>query len=201
MVNNEPTRSATASRSSERCCGELVTAVPRRDPHRARRARCPPHQRTSSSSGADQHCWSSITLAGTAAPGVARRAALKPPKSRRTAPGGALQACVTDGVVPAVGALQAEFSATVNDTALEGYGSFHSPQLGLAKLSARGRLENAAITLQSLLRVLGEVRLDVSDVELGEISRRWLSPEGITLSGLVGGNVQLSKCVSTSQRR
>ncbi len=106
---------------------------------------------------------------------------------------GQLQGSFVDGVVPTLGAVHAEFSATALDSELEGQAALSLPELGRGKLSAHAALGKAPLTVDSLSAMLGEVRLDVSDVELREVGRRWLPAATVTLSGLVDGSVRLAK--------
>ncbi|HEY0466998.1 MAG TPA: translocation/assembly module TamB domain-containing protein, partial [Polyangiaceae bacterium] len=106
---------------------------------------------------------------------------------------GLLKVSLAEGAVPAIGPVQAEFNASVADLVLEGQGALSTPRLGQGKLSARGAIGNQPTSLQSLSSVLGELRLDVSGVELAEVGRRWLPATSIALSGLAEGSVRLAK--------
>ncbi len=106
---------------------------------------------------------------------------------------GQLQGSFVDGVVPALGAVHADFSATIADSEAEGQAILSVPELGQGQLSAHAALAKAPITLDSLSAMQGEVRLDVSDVELREVGRRWFPASTIALTGLVDGSVRLAK--------
>ncbi|MEI9951270.1 MAG: translocation/assembly module TamB domain-containing protein [Pseudomonadota bacterium] len=106
---------------------------------------------------------------------------------------GELQGRFVDGALPALGAVHAEFSAKAADSEVEGQGTIDAPGLGQGKLSLRGALGKAPITLDSLAAMQGEVRLDVSDIELGEVSRRWLPAANFALSGRADGSLRLAK--------
>ncbi|HKO46818.1 MAG TPA: translocation/assembly module TamB domain-containing protein [Polyangiaceae bacterium] len=106
---------------------------------------------------------------------------------------GSLKASLNDGALPALGAVHAELDASLAGTELEGQGSLVAAQLGQAKLSARGTLAKEPIRLHSLSKVLGELRLDIGDVELAEVRRRWFPGAPVALSGTVEGSVRLAK--------
>jgi len=106
---------------------------------------------------------------------------------------GQLQAQLVAGAVPGVGAFDAQLIASVADGDVEGQGSFVLPELAQGKLTARGTIAKSPLTLRSLARALGEVRLAVSEVDLAAVSRRWLPEGGVALSGLGAGSVTLSK--------
>ena len=106
---------------------------------------------------------------------------------------GQLKATLVDGVVPSVGSVQAEFSASAVDSELAGQGTLAAPMLGKSMLSVRGAIGKGPLSVQSLARVQGEIRFDVSDVDLAEVSRRWFPSAGIALSGFGDASVRLAK--------
>jgi hypothetical protein len=106
---------------------------------------------------------------------------------------GQLQGSFADGAVPALGPLHAEFDVKLLDSEVEGQVTLAVPELGQGKLSAHAALGKAPVTLDALAKVPGEIRLDVSNVELQEVSQRWLPAAKGLLSGLVDGSVRLAK--------
>ncbi|HET7540521.1 MAG TPA: translocation/assembly module TamB domain-containing protein [Polyangiaceae bacterium] len=106
---------------------------------------------------------------------------------------GSLQARLVAEGVPGLGPVDAQLSANIADGALEGQGNFTLPQLGQGKLSARGTIARAPLSLESLARALGEVRLEVSELDLAAASRRWLPADGVALSGRGHASVQLAR--------
>jgi translocation and assembly module TamB len=106
---------------------------------------------------------------------------------------GQLQGTFVDGAVPALGAVQAEFSATITDAHAKAQVAFSVPELGQGKLSAYGALGEAPITLDSLAAMPGEIRLDVHDIDLAAAGLRWWPARAIALSGLLDGSARLTK--------
>ena len=106
---------------------------------------------------------------------------------------GLLKGGLADGAVPAIGALHTQFAATLTNSELEGQGALAVMQLGQGTLSGRGTIGKEPISLQSLASALGELRLELSGVDLGEVSRRWLPTTSVALSGFADGSVRLAK--------
>jgi len=111
---------------------------------------------------------------------------------------GQMQGSFADGAVPELGAVQVDISATMADTEVEAQATVSVPELGQGKLSARVALGRAPITLAALAKVAGEIRLDVSNIELREVARRWLPAANGALSGLVDGSVRLGKAAANA---
>ena len=106
---------------------------------------------------------------------------------------GQLQGAFVDSAVPALGPVHTAFSASLADSELEGQVTLAVPELGQGKLSVHAALGKAPLTLDAMAQAPGEVRLDLSGVELREVGRRWLPAPGNALSGLVDGSVRLAK--------
>jgi len=106
---------------------------------------------------------------------------------------GRLTGSLANGQLPAVGAIEAQLDVGIADSEVEGQGSLRAPELGRVKLSLRGSLGHTPIDSQALSRMLGELRVDLSDLELAEVSRRWLPVRGIALSGRADASVRLTK--------
>jgi len=106
---------------------------------------------------------------------------------------GQLKARLLDGVFPSLGVVQAEFSASAVGPELEGQGTIEAPALGQAKLSGRAELVKGPLDLESLARLAGELRFEVSHVDLAEVSRRWFPSAGLALSGFGQATVRLAK--------
>lgn len=104
-----------------------------------------------------------------------------------------LSASLLNGVVTAIGAVQADALVNVTDSEVDAEATLISPQLGRGKLSARGSLGHAPLGWDVATRAVGEIELDVRDVDLTEVSRRWLQTAGVAASGFVDGSVRLAK--------
>jgi len=106
---------------------------------------------------------------------------------------GQLKGSLTDGAVPAIGTIAAQLDVAITDSEIEGQGALLAAELGQGKLSLRGTLGRGPIDSQSLARMFGELQLDLRDIELAEISRRWLPAQGVALSGRADASVRLAK--------
>ncbi|HYQ30834.1 MAG TPA: hypothetical protein VER04_26560, partial [Polyangiaceae bacterium] len=106
---------------------------------------------------------------------------------------GQLTARLADGSVPEIGAVHGQFAASLAGSAVEGQGTLVVPQLGEGKLSLRSDLGHEPLSVQSLARAWGELRLDLTDIQLGEVSRRWLPAESIAFAGVVDASIRLTK--------
>ena len=106
---------------------------------------------------------------------------------------GQLQGSLLDGALPELGAVRAELSATLAGSELAGQVILSAPTLGQGKLSLHGVLAKEPLAVESFTQMEGEVRLDVTDVELEEVRRRWLPTAPLALSGFVAGSIRVSR--------
>ena len=106
---------------------------------------------------------------------------------------GKLKANLVNGSVAAIGAVQAELGLSLTGSEVEGEGTLVVPQLGRSTLSLRGQVGQAPLGWEVLTRALGELRLDLRDVELSEVSRRFLPTTRVAVSGFADATVRLAK--------
>ncbi|HYP98497.1 MAG TPA: translocation/assembly module TamB domain-containing protein [Polyangiaceae bacterium] len=104
---------------------------------------------------------------------------------------GQLKASLVGGAMPEIGAMDAAFDVAIVDSDVEGRGELSAPKLGLGKLALRGSLGHGPLSSLSLARLVGELGLELSDVQLDEVSRRWLPSAGLALSGRADASVRL----------
>jgi TamB, inner membrane protein subunit of TAM complex len=106
---------------------------------------------------------------------------------------GRLDADVKDAVVPGLGSLEMELGATLAGSTLDGEGSFDWAELGRGKVSGKATVAPGALDLPTLRAALGEVEVELSDIDLRAVSERWLPTSGVSLDGRADVLVHLAR--------
>ena len=106
---------------------------------------------------------------------------------------GELKASLVNGTVAPIGGVQAELLLHVTNSEVEGEGTLVAPQLGRGNLSVRGTLGQAPLGWEFPARGVGELKLDLHDLDLTEASRRLLPNVRVAVSGFLDASVRLAK--------